>query len=111
MCLDRYFKPGWFDSSLSYHIFHIFPFDESIMEVRPLCETPWEYYHHRSSFLPKSPSTQKSLIFKIDECSQSHYYAQYSEGNFINITPTMFIIILDKLGTMKNNFYWLELYS
>ena len=65
MCLDRYFHLDWCDSSLSDHLLHIFPSDESILEVMSLHERPREYYHHRSSLLPNSLLTQNPQFLRL----------------------------------------------
>ena len=69
------------------------------MDIISLHEKPYEDYHHRSYFIPNHPSIQKSSVFDIGECSQSHFYAQDFEGNLVNITPTMSIDISDKPGS------------
>jgi hypothetical protein len=50
---DAYSVPSWLDSlssSIDY-ISHIFPSDESIMEMLSIDDLPWDDNHHRSSFL------------------------------------------------------------
>jgi hypothetical protein len=51
---NTYSFPSWLNS-LSFafdYISHIFPSDESIMEMLSIDEVPWDDNHHRSSFLP-----------------------------------------------------------
>jgi hypothetical protein len=51
---DTYSVPSWLDSlsSVVDYISHIFPSDESIMEMLSIDDLPWDDNHHRSSFLP-----------------------------------------------------------
>jgi hypothetical protein len=51
---DAYSVPSWLDSlsSVIDYISHIFPSDESIMEMLSIDNLPWDDNHHRSSFLP-----------------------------------------------------------
>jgi hypothetical protein len=51
---DTYSVPSWLDSlsSIVDYISHIFPSDESIMEMLSIDNFPWDENHHRSSFLP-----------------------------------------------------------
>jgi hypothetical protein len=51
---DTYSVPSWLDSlsSVVNYISHIFPSDESIMEMLSIDDLPWDDNHHRSSFLP-----------------------------------------------------------
>jgi hypothetical protein len=51
---DTYSVPSWLDSLSSAvdYISHIFPSDESIMEMLSIDDLPWDDNHHRSSFLP-----------------------------------------------------------
>lgn len=49
--LDSYHQPSWLDSSLLDDFVHIFPYDESIIDLMSLHQPPWEDFHHISSFL------------------------------------------------------------
>jgi hypothetical protein len=55
-------------SSTFDYILHIFPSDESIMEMTSIEEAPWDDNHHRSSFLPCLDEIEKyiSSIFPTD---------------------------------------------
>jgi hypothetical protein len=61
---------SWLDSLSSNfdYILHIFPSDESIMEMLSIEEVPWDENHHRLSFLPSLDDIEKyiSSIFPSD---------------------------------------------
>ena len=52
---DPYTSPIWAINTPNIHdiLYQIFSSDEAIMEVMNISERPWEYMHHRSSFLSK----------------------------------------------------------
>jgi hypothetical protein len=60
LALDAYSVPSWLDSLSSFvdYISHIFPSDESIIEMLIIDELPWDDNHHRSSFLPPLEEVQ-----------------------------------------------------
>jgi hypothetical protein len=66
----NYSLPSWLDSLSSTfdYILHIFPSDESIMEILSIEEIPWDENHHHSSFLPHLDDIEKDIssIFPIN---------------------------------------------
>jgi hypothetical protein len=80
--------------------FHI---DESILEVMSLEETPWDDSHHCSSLFlePEMIKTHHETPVLLDIFTNSHHDV-LSEGNFGNISTTIHIDILVKLGIMEN---------
>ena len=64
---DRYHIPYWLKnpSPSLYYLSHTLPTDESIMEVMSLEEMPWEYYHHRYSFLPPCHMVEDHFTSKV----------------------------------------------
>jgi hypothetical protein len=67
---NAYSLPSWLNSlSSSFdYISHIFPSNESIMEMLSIDEVPWDENHHRSSFLPTLEEIQEDIhsIFPPD---------------------------------------------
>jgi hypothetical protein len=65
-----YSLPSWLDSLSSTfdYILHIFPSDESIMEMLSIEEAPWDDNHHCSSFLLSLDEIEKDIssIFPRD---------------------------------------------
>ena len=107
---NRYHMPYWLEHpspSLNY-LSHTLPTDESIMEVMLLDEMPWEYYHHRSSFLPPcnmvenhfSPMVSSDIV--LNPQSPILTRSVDSEGNLCNITKTIPIDISVKLSVSEN---------
>jgi hypothetical protein len=96
-----YSLPSWLYSLSSTfdYILHIFPSDESIMEMISIEEAPWDDNHHRSSFLTSLDEIEKciSSIFPIDiiDSPQSLILTQdtISEGNLGNISQMISVDI------------------
>jgi hypothetical protein len=107
---DAYTMPSWLDSlsSIVDYISHIFPSDESIMEMLSIDDLPWDDNHHRSSFLPPLEEFQQHIcsVFPPDvsDAPQSPILTQdsFSEGNMGNISTTIVIDISIKEGVMEN---------
>jgi hypothetical protein len=106
---DTYLVPSWLDSlsSVVDYISHIFPSDESIMEILSIDNLPWNDNHHRSSFLPPLEEIQDiRYVFPPDviEDPQSPILMTdtLSEGNMGNISTTVMIDISIKEGVMEN---------
>jgi hypothetical protein len=106
---DTYSVPSWLDflSSAIDYISHIFPSDESIMEMLNIDDLPLDDNHHRSSFLPPLEEIQDiRSIFPPDvtKAPQSPILTTdtLSEGNMGNISTTVTIDISIKEGVMEN---------
>jgi hypothetical protein len=107
---DTYSVPSWLDSLSSAidYISHIFPLDESIMEMLSIDDLPWDDNHHRSSFLPPLEEIHQDIrsVFPPDvtEASQSPILTQdtLSEENMGNISTTVTINISIKEGVVEN---------
>jgi hypothetical protein len=106
---DTYSVPSWLNSlsSVVDYISHIFPSDESIMEMLSIDDLPWDDNHHRSSFLPPLEEVQDiQSVFPPDvtNASQSPILTQdtFSEGNMGNISTTITIDISVKEGVVEN---------
>jgi hypothetical protein len=58
-----YLLPSWlyFLSSTFDYFLHIFPLDESIIEMLSIKEAPWDENHHHSSFLPSLDEIEKDI--------------------------------------------------
>jgi hypothetical protein len=105
-----YSLPSWLDSLSSTfdYILHIFPSDESIMEMLSIEEAPWDDNHHRSSFLPSLDDIEKDIssIFPSDivDSPQTPILTQdtISEGNLGNISSTITVDISIKEGIVEN---------
>jgi hypothetical protein len=105
-----YSLPSWLDSLSSTfdYILHIFPSDESIMEMLSIEEAPWDDNHHHSSFLPSLDEIEKDIssIFPTDivDSPQSPILTQdtISEGNLGNISHTITVDISIKEGIVEN---------
>jgi hypothetical protein len=106
---DTYSVPSWL-YSLSFvvnYISHIFPSDESIMEMLSIDDLPWDDNHHQSSFLPPLEEIQDiQSVFPPDvtEALQSLILMTdtLSEGNMGNISTTAMIDISIKEGVVEN---------
>ena len=110
VALDHYYMPYWLEHpspSLDY-LSHTLPTDESIMEVMSLDEMPWEYYHHRYSFLPPYHMVENHFASTVSSNivlnSQSLILTRSvdSEGNLCNITKTIPVDVSMKLGVSEN---------
>jgi hypothetical protein len=107
---DAYSMSSWLDSLSSAidYISHIFPSDESIMEMLSIDDVPWDDNHHRSSFLPPLEEIHKDIhsVFPPDVTNspQSPILTQdtLSEGNMGNISTTIVIDISIKEGIVEN---------
>jgi hypothetical protein len=107
---DAYSVPSWLDSLLSAldYISHIFPSDESIMEMLSIDDLPWDDNHHRSSFLPPLEESHRDIHYvfppNVTNALQSPILTKdtLSEGNMGNISTTIVIDILIKEGVMEN---------
>jgi hypothetical protein len=107
---NSYSLPSWLNSLSSTfdYILHIFPSDESIMEMLSIEESPWDDNHHRSSFLPSLDEIEENIqsIFPSDivDNPQSPILTQdtISEGNLGNISQTISVDISEKEGVMEN---------
>jgi hypothetical protein len=105
---DTYSVPSWLDSLSSAidYISHIFPSDESIMEMLSIDDLPWDDNHHQSSFLPPLEEIHQDIqsIFPPDvtKALQSPILTQdsLSEGNMGNISTTITIDISIKEGVV-----------
>ena len=100
---DSFSLPSWLGSpppSFDY-LSKTFPSNESIMDIMSLEDLPCKYHHHQSSFLSRTIENNiKSIVLpKVVQMSQSTILTHdvLSEGNFGNITLTMFIDISEKL--------------
>jgi hypothetical protein len=109
LALDTYSLPSWLNSLSSAvdYISHIFPSDESIMEMLSIDDLPWDDNHHRSSFLPILEDVRDiQSVFPPDvtNASQLPILTQdtFSEGNMGNISPTITIDISVKEGVVEN---------
>jgi hypothetical protein len=105
-----YSLPSWLDS-LSYtfdYILHIFPSDESIMEMLSIEEVTWDDNHCRSCFLPSLDEIEKDIhsIFPngVSISPQAPILTQdtISKGNVGSISSTIVIDILIKEGIVEN---------
>jgi hypothetical protein len=107
---DAYSMPSWLDSLSSAvdYISHIFPSDESIMEMLSIDDLPWDDNHHRSSFLLSLEEIQQDIhsVFPPDVANalQSPILTQdaFSKGNMGNISTMIVIDISIKEGVMEN---------
>jgi hypothetical protein len=107
---NTYSMPSWLNSlSSSFeYISHIFPSDESIMEMISIEEVPWDDNYHRSSFLSPLEEIQEDIhsIFPLDVVKFPQYpilmQDTISEGNLGNIFSTVVIDISIKEGVMEN---------
>jgi hypothetical protein len=77
-------------------ISHIFPSDESIMEMLSIDDLPWDDNHHRSSFLPPLEEIHQdislclpSLMLPMLRNLLSSRTDTLSEGNMGNISTTV----------------------
>lgn len=87
-----------------------FPSNETIMEVMNPTEKPWDTNHHRSYFLPSEDS---QIIIEVDPTPEKkfHWYKDtlnmhyvYAKGNMSNISQTIPVNILGKIGIIENVF-------
>jgi hypothetical protein len=106
---DAYSVPSWLDSlsSIIDYISHIFPSDESIMEMLSIDDFPWDDNYHRSSFLMPLEEVQDiRSVFPLDvtDAPKSPILTQdtFSEGNMGNISTTITIDISVKEGVVEN---------
>jgi len=107
---NSYLLPSWLDSLSSTfdYILHIFPSDESIMEMPNIEEAPWDDNHHHSSFLPNLDEIEKEIssIFLTDIVNSPQYpiltHDTIFEGNLGNISQTNNVDIFTKEGVMEN---------
>ena len=107
---NPYSLPSWLNSlpPSFYYLFETFPSNESIMVIKCLGELPWEYYHHRSYFLPNldlEDHDAKSIISNDDSQSLEFpifHQGSVFEGNLGMITPTITIDISVKYGVMEH---------
>jgi hypothetical protein len=107
---DTYSMPSWLDSLSSAidYISHIFPSDESIMEMLSIDDVPWDDNHHRSSFLPPLEEIHQDIhsVFppNVTNSPQSPILTKdtLSEGNMGNISTTIVIDISIKEGIVEN---------
>jgi hypothetical protein len=107
---DTYSVPSWLDSlsSVIDYISHIFPSDESIMEMLSIDDLPWDDNHHRSSFLLPLEEIHQDIrsVFppNVTEAPQSAILTQdtLSEGNMGNISTMITIDISIKEGVVEN---------
>jgi hypothetical protein len=107
---NSYSLPSWLNSLSSTfdYILHIFPSDESIMEMLSIKESPWNDNHHHSSFLLSLDEIEENIqsIFPSDivDNPQSPILTQYtiSEGNLGNISQTINVDISEKEGVMEH---------
>ena len=89
---------------------HTLPTNESIMEVMSLKEMPWEYYHHRSYFLPPFHMVEDHFTSMVSSDIVLNPHSPIltcsvdSKGNLCNITKNMPIDISVKPGVSKNIF-------
>jgi hypothetical protein len=105
-----YSMPSWLDSlsSVIDYISHIFPSDESIMEILSIDNVPWDDNHHRSSFLPPLEEIHNDIhsVFTPDvtHSPQSPILTQdtLSKGNMGNISTMIVIDISIKEGIVEN---------
>jgi hypothetical protein len=110
LALDAYSMPSWLDSlsSAINYISHIFPSDESIMEMLSIDDVSWDDNHHRSSFLLLLEEIHKYIhsVFPPDvtDSPQSPILTQdtLSEGNMGNISTMIIINISIKEGVVEN---------
>jgi len=105
-----YSLPSWLyslSSSFDY-ILHIFPSDESIMEMISIEEAPWDDNHHHSLFIPSLDEIEKDIssIFPIDIANAPQYSIltqdTISEENFVNISQMISVDISIKEGIVEN---------
>jgi hypothetical protein len=107
---DAFSMPSWLDSlsSVVDYISHIFPSDESIMEMLSIDDLPWDDNHHRSSFLPPLEEIHGDIHSvsppDVTNAPQSPILTQdtLSEGNMSNISTTIVIDISIKEGVVEN---------
>jgi hypothetical protein len=106
LALDTYSLPSWLNSLSSAvdYISHIFPSDESIMEMLSIDDLPWDDNHHRSSFLPISEEIRDIQSVSSPDVPNDPKLPQdtFSEGNMGNISPTITIDISVKEGVVEN---------
>jgi hypothetical protein len=109
LALDTYSLPSWLNSLSSAvdYISHIFPLDESIMEMLSIDDLPWDDNHHRSFFLlilEDVRDIQSVSPLDVTNASQLPILTQdtFSEGNMGNISPTITIDISVKEGVVEN---------
>ena len=80
------------------------------MEVVSLEEISWEYYHHRSSFLPPCHMVEDHFTSTVSSDIVPNPQPPIltrsvdSEGNLCNITKTMPVDISMKPGVSENIF-------
>ena len=78
------------------------------MEVTSLDDIPWEYYHHKYSFLPPSHMVEENFTSMVSSNIVLHpqslilTHSVDSEGNLCNITKTILVDISVKLGVFEN---------
>jgi hypothetical protein len=107
---DTYPMPSrWNSLSSGFdYISHIFPLDESIMEIISIEEVPWDENHHRSYFLPPLEEIQKYIHSisppDVVDSLQSPMLTQdtISEGNLGNISSMVIIDISIKEGIVEH---------
>jgi hypothetical protein len=106
LAIDTYSLPSWLNSLSSAvdYISHIFPSDESIMEMLSIDDLPWDDNHHRSSFLPISEEIRDIQSVSSPDVPNDSKLPQdtFSEGNMGNISPTITIDISIKEGVVEN---------
>jgi hypothetical protein len=107
---NAYLIPSWLDtlSSAIDYISHIFPSEESIMEMLSIDDIPWDDNHHRSSFLLPLEEIHKDIhyVFPPDVTNSPQFpiLAQdtLSEGNMGNISTMIVIDISIKESIVEN---------
>jgi hypothetical protein len=107
---DAYSMSSWLDSLSSAidYISHIFPSNESIMEMLSIDNVPWDDNHHRPSFIFPLEEIHKDIhsVFPPDVTNspQSPILTQdtLSEGNMGNISTMIIIYISIIEGVVEN---------